>query len=89
MRYQISGDNVQNPLLGEISCGSLLLQLQKIWDEVGESDKERDKMRLHLEKEFLNVYKRKFDQAAKSKAHLLQPLADANLEFPTLLASLG
>ncbi|KAI3794932.1 hypothetical protein L1987_37573 [Smallanthus sonchifolius] len=68
------------------SCGSLLLQLQKIWDEVGESDKERDKMRLQ---EFLNVYKRKFDQAAKSKAHLLQPLADAKLEFSTLLASLG
>ncbi|KAJ0481775.1 putative vacuolar protein sorting-associate protein Vta1/Callose synthase [Helianthus annuus] len=30
-------DDVHNPLLAETTCGSLLLQLQKIWDEVGES----------------------------------------------------
>ncbi|KAI3828335.1 hypothetical protein L1987_02435 [Smallanthus sonchifolius] len=85
----MAGNDVQNPLLGETTCGSLLLQLQKIWDEVGESDEERDKMLLQLEQECLNVYKRKVDQAAKSKAHLLQALADAKLEFTTLLASLG
>ncbi|GKD26518.1 65-kDa microtubule-associated protein 1-like protein, partial [Tanacetum coccineum] len=34
--------DVQNPLLGETTCSSLLLQLQIIWDEVGESDEERD-----------------------------------------------
>ncbi|KAI3675684.1 hypothetical protein L1987_85276 [Smallanthus sonchifolius] len=32
---------------------------------------------------------RKVDHAAKSKAHILQPLAYAKLEFSTLLASLG
>lgn len=63
--------------------------MQKIWDEVGESDVERDKMLLQLEQECLNVYKRKVEQAAKSRAHLLQALADAKLELSTLLASLG
>lgn len=63
--------------------------MQKIWDEVGESDEERDKMLLQLEQECLDVYKRKVDQAAKSRAHLLQALADAKLELSTLLASLG
>ncbi|CAH1444347.1 unnamed protein product [Lactuca virosa] len=87
--YQMAGVDVQHPLLGETTCGSLLLQLQKIWDEVGESDVERDKMLLQLEQECLNVYKRKVEQAAKSRAHLLQALADAKLELSTLLASLG
>lgn len=81
--------DVQNPLLGETTCGSLLHQLQKIWDEVGENDDERDKMLLQIEQECLDVYKRKVDQATKSRAHLLQALADAKLELSTLLASLG
>ncbi|KAL8209779.1 hypothetical protein R6Q57_006511 [Mikania cordata] len=85
----MAGDNVNNLHLGETTCDSLLLQLQKIWDEIGESDDERDKMLLQLEQECLNVYKKKVDQAAKSKAHLLHALADAKLEFTTLLASLG
>ncbi|KAI3708660.1 hypothetical protein L2E82_37975 [Cichorium intybus] len=87
--YQMAGVDVQNPLLGKTTCGSLLLQLQKIWDEVGESDVERDKMLLQLEQECLNVYKRKVEQAAKSRAHLLQALADSKLELSTLLTSLG
>ncbi|XP_042490660.1 65-kDa microtubule-associated protein 1-like [Macadamia integrifolia] len=79
----------QNPLLGETTCGSLLQQLQQIWDEVGESDEERDKMLLQLEQDCLDVYKRKVDQAAKSRAHLLQALADAKSELSRLLSALG
>ncbi|KAA8523633.1 hypothetical protein F0562_010056 [Nyssa sinensis] len=70
-------------------AGSLLQQLQQIWDEVGESDEERDKMLLQLEQECLDVYKRKVDQAAKSRAHLLQALADANIELSSLMSALG
>nr|XP_043622058.1 65-kDa microtubule-associated protein 1-like [Erigeron canadensis] len=81
--------DIQNPPLGETTCGSLLHQLQKIWDEVGESDEERDKMLLQIDQECLDVYKRKVDQAAKSRSHLLQALADAKHELSTLLASLG
>ncbi|KAL3851172.1 hypothetical protein ACJIZ3_013054 [Penstemon smallii] len=78
-----------NPLLGQISCGSLLQQLQQIWDEVGENDEERDKIILQLEQECLDVYKRKVDLAAKSRAHLLQTLADARVELTNLLSALG
>ena len=63
--------------------------MQQIWDEVGENDEERDKMLLQLEQECLDVYKRKVDQAVKSRAHLLQALADAQLELSHLLSALG
>lgn len=79
----------QNPLLGETTCGTLLLQLQQIWDEVGESDEERDKMLLQLEQECLDVYKRKVDLASKSRAKLLQDLADSQSELTHLLSALG
>ncbi|CAN8252904.1 unnamed protein product [Cochlearia groenlandica] len=77
------------PLLGEITCGTLLQKLQEIWDEVGESDEERDKLLLQIEKECLHVYKRKVEQAAKSRAELLQTLSDANAELSSLTTSLG
>ncbi|KAL3821079.1 hypothetical protein ACJIZ3_006984 [Penstemon smallii] len=75
--------------LGQITCGSLLQQLQQIWDEVGETDEERDEMLLQLEQECLDVYKRKVDLAVKSRAHLLQTLADARFELTNLLSALG
>ncbi|KAL9319851.1 hypothetical protein ACSQ67_011690 [Phaseolus vulgaris] len=79
----------QNPLLDEISCGSLLHKLQEIWDEVGEIDEERDKMLLQIEEECLDVYKRKVELAAKSRAQLLQSLSDAKLKLSSLLLALG
>ncbi|XP_015059357.1 65-kDa microtubule-associated protein 1-like [Solanum pennellii] len=74
---------------GETSCSFLLQQLQKIWDEVGETDENRDKMLLQIDQECLDVYNRKVDQAVKSRAHLLQALADAKVEFSRLLSALG
>ncbi|GAB2284717.1 hypothetical protein Dimus_019170 [Dionaea muscipula] len=81
--------DVQNPLLGETTCGSLLQQLQQVWDEVGESDEDRDKMLLQIERECLDVYRKKVDQAVKSRAQLLKVLADANVELSSLLSALG
>ncbi|TYJ01489.1 hypothetical protein E1A91_A13G157600v1 [Gossypium mustelinum] len=81
--------DAQNPLLGETTCGTLLQKLQEIWDEVGESDEERDKMLLQIEQECLDVYKRKVEQAAKSRAELLVTLSDAKLELSTLVSALG
>jgi Ase1/PRC1/MAP65 family protein len=60
-----------------------------IWDEVGESDEDRDKMLLELEQECLDVYKRKVDQAAKSRATLLQSLADARAQLLRIVSALG
>lgn len=81
--------DAENPLLGEITCGTLLQKLQEIWDEVGESDEERDKMLLQIEQECLDVYKRKVELAAKSRAELLQTLSDAKAELSSLSSSLG
>ncbi|XP_057430450.1 65-kDa microtubule-associated protein 1-like [Lotus japonicus] len=81
--------DAENPLLGENTCGSLLNKLQEIWDEVGESDAERDKLLLQIDQECLDVYKRKVEEAAKSRAQLLQVLSDAKLELSSLLSALG
>jgi protein regulator of cytokinesis 1 len=62
---------------------------QAIWDEVGESDEDRDKMLLQLEQECLDVYRRKVDHASSSRAHLLQQLANSKSELTRLLSALG
>ncbi|KAJ1259882.1 hypothetical protein BS78_10G189900 [Paspalum vaginatum] len=83
----VAGHN--DPLLGETTCGSLLQQLQLIWDEVGETDEDRDKMLLQLEQECLDVYRRKVDQASSSRTRLLQQLANSKSELTRLLSALG
>ncbi|XP_078433086.1 65-kDa microtubule-associated protein 1-like isoform X2 [Wolffia australiana] len=74
---------------GQTSCGSLLHQLQEIWDEVGESEEERDRMLLELDMDCLNVYQRKVEQASRSRADLLKSLADCNIELNNLIYALG
>ncbi|KAJ6423817.1 hypothetical protein OIU84_024733 [Salix udensis] len=81
--------DAQNPLLGEATCGTLLQKLQEIWDEVGESDDDRDKMLIQIEQECLDVYKKKVEQAAKSRVQLLEALSDAKIELARLLSALG
>ncbi|WCJ38753.1 microtubule-associated protein 65-8 [Euphorbia peplus] len=87
--------SVQTPIgmrssaLQETSCGYLLQELQIIWDEVGEDQFEREKVLLNLEKECVEVYRRKVDSANISRAHLHQELAESEAEFTHLLLSLG
>lgn len=76
-------------VLGEFTIEPILNLLQEIWDEVGESDEQRDRMLLQLEQECLDVYKRKVELAAKSRAQLLQALSDGKLELSSLLSALG
>lgn len=73
----------------DTTCGSLLRELQHIWDEVGESDSERDKMLLQLEQECLEVYRRKVDQASLARARLYQAIVDAEAEISSLISALG
>ncbi|KAK6124798.1 hypothetical protein DH2020_041457 [Rehmannia glutinosa] len=78
LRYAIvemAAAEAENPLIAQISFG--------------ETDDERDKMLLQLEQECLDVYRRKVDLAVKSRAHLLQTLADARVELTNLLSALG
>uniref|UniRef100_A0A0E0K4J6 Microtubule-associated protein MAP65-1a n=1 Tax=Oryza punctata TaxID=4537 RepID=A0A0E0K4J6_ORYPU len=76
-------------LLRETSCGSLLQKLQLVWDEVGESEEDRDKVLFQLDQECLDVYKRKVDQATKSRDLLLQALDYSKTELARLASALG
>ena len=60
-----------------------------IWDEVGESDEDRDKVLYQLDQECLDVYKRKVDQATNSRDLLIQALDDSKIELARLLSGLG
>ncbi|CAK9184954.1 unnamed protein product, partial [Ilex paraguariensis] len=86
-----SMSNLQNdPLLQvETTCGSLLYELQIIWDEVGESDAERDKMLLELEQECLEVYRRRVDQANRCRAQIRQAIAEAEAELAAICSAMG
>ncbi|XP_059666997.1 65-kDa microtubule-associated protein 3-like [Cornus florida] len=87
----INMSNLQNdPLLQlETTCGSLLYELQIIWDEVGENDTERDRMLLELEQECLEVYRRKVDQANRCRAQLRQAIADSEAELAAICSAMG
>ncbi|KAF7085593.1 hypothetical protein CFC21_089005 [Triticum aestivum] len=76
-------------LHGQTSCVSLLQKLQLVWDEVGESDEDRDKVLFQLDQECLDVYKRKVDQALKSRDLLLQALDYSKMELARLASALG
>ncbi|OAY77610.1 65-kDa microtubule-associated protein 5 [Ananas comosus] len=71
------------------SCGSMLQELQDLWDEIGETDLERDRMILQLEQECLNIYRKKVDQARKQKADLHQILAEGEAEVSLVISALG
>ncbi|KAI7745387.1 hypothetical protein M8C21_011100, partial [Ambrosia artemisiifolia] len=79
-----------DPLLQvETTCGSLLYELQIIWDEVGESDIERDRLLLEIERECLEVYRRKVDVANTSWAQLRQAIAHSEAELVTICSAMA
>ncbi|TQD86634.1 hypothetical protein C1H46_027760 [Malus baccata] len=71
------------------SCNVLLKELQQIWNDIGESIVDQDRMLLEFERECLDFYRRKVDEAANAKAHLHQSIAAKEVELATLMASLG
>lgn len=71
------------------TCASLLQDLKEIWDEIGESDGERDKMLLQLEQECLDIYRRKVEKSRKYRADLHQSLNEAEAEVANIVAALG
>ncbi|KAK3228660.1 hypothetical protein Dsin_000541 [Dipteronia sinensis] len=73
----------------QTTCGSLYQELKIIWDEIGESDSERDKMFLELEQECLDIYRRKVEKTRKYKADLLQSLAEAEAEIANFVSAFG
>ncbi|KAG7612635.1 hypothetical protein ISN44_As05g046370 [Arabidopsis suecica] len=80
----------KDPILQvETTCGSLLFELQIIWDEVGETETDRDQMLLELERECLEVYRRKVDQANRCRAQLRQAIADAEAQLAAICSAMG
>uniref|UniRef100_A0A0E0JMK1 Microtubule-associated protein MAP65-1a n=1 Tax=Oryza punctata TaxID=4537 RepID=A0A0E0JMK1_ORYPU len=71
------------------TCDSLLLELNVIWDEVGEPDTTRDRMLLELEQECLEVYRRKVDQANRSRAQLRKAIAEGEAELAGICSAMG
>lgn len=72
-----------------LSFPGFLCYHQIIWDEVGESDTDRDKMLLELERECLEVYRRKVDQANRCRAQLRQAIADSEAELAAICSAMG
>lgn len=70
-------------------CNTLLRELQQIWNDIGESEAEKDRMLFELERECLEVYRRKVEEAANVKARLHQSVAAKEAELATLVAALG
>ncbi|KAI4313635.1 hypothetical protein L6164_026594 [Bauhinia variegata] len=71
------------------TCTALLRELEQIWDDIGETAVNKDRMLLELERECLEVYRRKVDEAANTKACLHQNVAAKEAELATLMAALG
>ncbi|XP_016482832.1 65-kDa microtubule-associated protein 5 [Nicotiana tabacum] len=71
------------------TCATLLQQLQEIWDEIGESDSERDKKLLQVEQECLDIYRRNVEKERKYRAELHQSLAEAEAGISKLVSALG
>ncbi|GAA0143305.1 non-motor microtubule binding protein [Lithospermum erythrorhizon] len=71
------------------TCNALLGELQQIWIEIGETEADKDRMLLELEMECLQVYRRKVDEAANTKALLHQTVVAKEAELATLMAALG
>lgn len=71
------------------TCNALLRELQQIWNDIGESEADKDRMLLELERECLEVYRRKVEEAANAKARLHHSVAAKEAELATLVAALG
>ncbi|KAK8983999.1 hypothetical protein V6N11_009776 [Hibiscus sabdariffa] len=73
----------------ETTCRTLLDELQIIWDEIGETHADRDEMLLELERECVEVYRRKVDQANLSRARIRQTIADYEAELAAICSAMG
>ncbi|KAL3651196.1 hypothetical protein CASFOL_004198 [Castilleja foliolosa] len=71
------------------TCNALIKQLQQIWNEIGESEADKDHMLSELERECLKLYQKKVDESANDKARLHQTIAAKEAEIATLMATLG
>lgn len=62
---------------------------QHIWTEIGESESDKDRMLMDIERECLEVYRKKVDEANDAKARLHREVAAKEAELTALMATLG
>ncbi|KAF8389663.1 hypothetical protein HHK36_024182 [Tetracentron sinense] len=63
--------------------------MEHIWNEIGETETDKDRMLLELERECLEVYRKKVDEASNSRVRLYQSVAAKEAELAALMAALG
>ncbi|KAJ4745868.1 microtubule-associated protein 65-7 [Rhynchospora pubera] len=73
----------------ESGCGALLKELQQIWAEIGENEAEKKSKLMEIERECLEVYRRKVDEASRTRAQLHQSIVAKEAEVASIMASLG
>ncbi|KAL0677780.1 hypothetical protein Bca4012_005761 [Brassica carinata] len=61
----------------ESICSSLLQELEVIWDEVGETETEREKILIEIEDECRAVYSRKIEKVKEERNRLRQDIVDS------------
>ncbi|KAK4380566.1 hypothetical protein RND71_002428 [Anisodus tanguticus] len=71
------------------TCHTLLRELEQIWKDIGETEADKDRMLSELERDCLEAYRRKVEEAANRKACLHQSVAAKEAEAATLMAALG
>lgn len=79
----------EEPMWQTLSIFHVFVGEQCIWTEIGESDEDQDSMLLEIERECMNVYRRKVDEASNAKAQLHRTVAAKEAELAALMASLG
>lgn len=67
---------------------SICVFFQIIWDEVGESDTEKDKMLVELEQECLEIYRSKVDEANRCRAQLRRAISDSEAEVAAICSAM-
>lgn len=62
---------------------------QRIWEEIGEDDNEKEKMMFEVQQQCLDVYRRLVDKASRGRAQLRQQVVDSEAELAKISAELG
>ncbi|RDX77449.1 65-kDa microtubule-associated protein 3, partial [Mucuna pruriens] len=71
------------------TCHLLLKELQIIWDELGESDSQRDAILLDIEHKCLELYRKKVDEAKLCRAQIQQEIVDYVAEIAVICSAMG
>lgn len=67
----------------------LCAECKVIWDELGESDSQKDAMVLEIEQMCLELYKKKVDEAKLYRAQLQHEIADYEVEIADICTAIG